>query len=59
MVILTGVVLNCITVGKVHGDIEIGINYNKGLMVAEDFILARRYMYYQVYYHKTTRSADG
>lgn len=51
--------LNCITVGKVHGDIEIGINYNKGLMVAEDFILARRYMYYQVYYHKTTRSADG
>lgn len=50
--------LNCITVGKVHGDIEIGINYNKGLMIAEEFILARRYMYHQVYYHKTTRSAE-
>lgn len=50
--------LNCITVGKVHGDIEIGINYNKGLMIAEDFILARRYMYHQVYYHKATRSAE-
>ena len=50
--------LKCITVGKVHDSTEIGIEYKKGKMVAEEFILARRAMYLQVYFHKATRSAE-
>lgn len=50
--------LRCIEVGEVHEEVEIGINHRKGLMVAEDFVLARRAMYLQVYFHKTTRGAE-
>lgn len=30
----------------------------KGLPTAEEYVLARHYMYWQVYFHKTTRSQD-
>ena len=50
--------LRSLAVGDVQGNTEIGIHYKKGQMVAEDFILARRAMYLQVYFHKTTRSAE-
>lgn len=50
--------LQHLRVGRVGDDIEIGVDLDKGLLVAEDFILARRAMYLQVYYHKTTRGAE-
>lgn len=31
---------------------------NKGLMAAEQFVFARYYAYWQIYYHKTTRGAE-
>ncbi|MGI6285955.1 HD domain-containing protein [Neomoorella humiferrea] len=31
---------------------------NKGLMAAEQFIFARYYAYWQIYFHKTTRGAE-
>lgn len=32
--------------------------HNKGLMAAEQFVFARYYAYWQIYYHKTTRGAE-
>jgi HD superfamily phosphohydrolase len=31
---------------------------NKGLMAAEQFVFARYYAYWQIYFHKTTRGAE-
>ncbi|MEW6696519.1 MAG: HD domain-containing protein [Bacillota bacterium] len=50
--------INVIRIGKVNGDIEIGLDREKGLSIAEDFVMARYYMYINVYFHKTTRSAE-
>lgn len=39
-------------------DWELAIDLRKGLHAAEGYVLARYYMYQQVYHHKTARAAD-
>lgn len=51
-------IINTLRIGEVNGDTEVGIDYNKGFSIAEDFIMGRYYMYTNVYFHKTTRSAE-
>lgn len=50
--------INVITIGAVGAEPEIGLKLDKGLSIAEDFVMARYYMYKNVYFHKTTRSAE-
>ena len=50
--------LHTITIGAVGGMPEIGIDYDKGVSIAEDFVMARYYMYKHVYFHKATRSME-
>lgn len=50
--------LNALRVGVVNGEQEVGVNAEKGRMVAESFVTARYFMYFQVYYHKATRAAE-
>ena len=50
--------INVLRLGEVNGHMEIGLDRTKGLSIAEDFIMARYYMYVNVYFHKTTRSAE-
>lgn len=40
-----------------RGDWEIAIDREKGLRAVESYVLARYYMYQQVYHHKTSRAA--
>ncbi|OGF57622.1 MAG: hypothetical protein A2Z21_10785 [Candidatus Fraserbacteria bacterium RBG_16_55_9] len=40
-----------------EGDWEIAIDREKGLHAVESYVLARYYMYQQVYHHKTSRAA--
>lgn len=49
--------LNVIKIGQVN-EPEIGLSLEKGLSIAEDFVMARYYMYKNVYFHKATRSAE-
>lgn len=44
--------------GEVNGEIEVGLDMDKGQSIAEDFVMARYYMYKHVYFHKATRSAE-
>jgi HD superfamily phosphohydrolase len=41
-----------------NDDWELAIDWRKGLHTAEGYLLARYYMYQQVYHHKTARAAD-
>lgn len=50
--------INCLRIGEVDGQIEVGLDLDKGLSIAEDFVMARYYMYKNVYFHKTTRCAE-
>jgi len=50
--------INCLRIGEVNGDTEVGLDLNKGFSIAEDFIMARYYMYVNVYFHRATRSAE-
>ncbi|WP_019851310.1 HD domain-containing protein [Desulfitobacterium sp. PCE1] len=50
--------INCLRIGEVNGDTEFGLDLNKGLSIAEDFVMARYYMYVNVYFHRATRSAE-
>jgi len=45
--------LNVVTVGIFDEKAEIGLDLDKGLSIAEDFIMARIYMFRNVYLHKT------
>jgi len=40
-----------------NGDWEIAVDREKGLRAVESYVLARYYMYQQVYHHKTSRAA--
>ncbi len=40
-----------------EGDWEIAVDLDKGLRAVESYVLARYYMYQQVYHHKTSRAA--
>lgn len=51
-------IINTITIGLVEGVPEIGLDLEKGLSIAEDFVMARYYMYKHVYFHKTTRGVE-
>lgn len=50
--------INVLTIGEYNGEIEVGLDIDKGVSIAEDFVMARYYMYTNVYFHKTTRSAE-
>lgn len=50
--------INVLRIGESNGEIEVGLDKEKGLSIAEDFVMARYYMYVNVYFHKTTRSAE-
>lgn len=50
--------LNTMTIGSVDGVPEVGLDFDKGLSIAEDFVMARYYMYKHVYFHKATRGAE-
>jgi hypothetical protein len=39
------------------GDWEVAVDLDKGLRAVESYVLARYYMYQQVYHHKTSRAA--
>ncbi len=43
---------------QLQDDWELAIDLRKGLHAAEGYVLARYYMYQQVYHHKTARAAD-
>jgi len=45
---------NVLRVGVVDGQVEIGLDLGKGLSVAEDFVMARIYMFRNIYLHKTS-----
>jgi len=50
-------IFNVLTIGIVGEKVEIGIDLGKGLSVAEDFIMARIYMYKNIFFHKTNQVA--
>lgn len=50
--------LNVITIGAIGDEPEVGLKLDKGLNIAEDFVMARYYMYRNVYFHKATRSCE-
>ncbi|XID91610.1 HD domain-containing protein [Paenibacillaceae bacterium WGS1546] len=50
--------INVLTIGEHNGEVEVGLDIDKGISIAEDFVMARYYMYTNVYFHKTTRSAE-
>ncbi|MBE3549972.1 MAG: HD domain-containing protein [Brockia lithotrophica] len=50
--------IHSLRLGRVHGAIEVGLDREKGVSIAEDFFMARYYMYKHVYLHKTTRGAE-
>ncbi|MCL2617405.1 MAG: HD domain-containing protein [Defluviitaleaceae bacterium] len=49
---------NVLTVGIYKDQVEIGLDLGKGLSVAEDFIMARIYMFRNIYLHKTSVAAQ-
>lgn len=51
-------ILHSLRVRKINGFPEIVLDISKGKYAAEKYILARYWMYTQVYYHKTTRGAE-
>ena len=51
--------LHSLRIVEVDGDYEVAIDASKGLQVAESYVLARHYMYQQVYHHKTERAAGA
>lgn len=50
--------IHVLRIGTFRDDVEVGLDLDKGLSIAEDFVMARYYMYKHVYYHKSTRSAE-
>lgn len=51
-------IINTLRIGTVNGYPEVGLDFDKGLSIAESFVMARYYMYKHVYFHKTTRCAE-
>lgn len=50
--------INVLRIGEHQGEIEVGLDLKKGLSIAEDFVMARYYMYKHVYFHKATRGVE-
>ena len=51
--------LNVITVGLVEGSVEIGLHLDRGISVAEAFVIARINMFKNVYLHKISSVAQN
>lgn len=49
--------IHSIRILEQNGDWEIAVDREKGLRAVESYVLARYYMYQQVYHHKTSRAA--
>lgn len=50
--------LHVMRIGTVNGEVEVGLDLNKGQSIAEDYIMSRYYMYLHVYYHPLSRAAE-
>lgn len=50
--------LHVMRLGEVDGELEVGLDLDKGQSIAEDYIMCRYYMYLHVYFHHTTRAAE-
>ncbi len=50
--------IHVLRIGTFRDDVEVGLDLDKGMSIAEDFVMARYYMYKHVYLHKSTRSAE-
>ena len=50
---------NVLTVGIVKDNVEIGIDLGKGISIVEDFVMARIYMYKNIYFHTTNLVAQA
>ncbi|MCY0876986.1 MAG: HD domain-containing protein, partial [Firmicutes bacterium] len=50
--------LHVLRLGEVDGELEVGLDLEKGQSIAEDYIMCRYYMYLHVYFHHTTRAAE-
>lgn len=51
--------LHSLRIVETGDDYEVAVDAHKGVQVAESYVLARYYMYQQVYHHKTERSAGA
>jgi HD superfamily phosphohydrolase len=49
--------LHSLRIVEHDGDWEVAVDEKKGLRAVESYVLARYYMYQQVYHHKTSRAA--
>jgi len=49
--------IHSLRIVEVNGDYELALDRAKGSRVAEEYVLARYYMYQQVYHHKRSRAA--
>ncbi len=50
--------LHVLRIGEADGDLEVGLDLDRGMSIAEDYIMSRYYMYLHVYFHRTTRAAE-
>ena len=50
---------NVLTVGVWNDKVEVGLDLGKGQSVAEDFVMARIYMFRNIYHHKTSTVAQA
>ena len=50
--------LHVLRIGEADGDLEVGLDLERGMSIAEDYIMSRYYMYLHVYFHRTTRAAE-
>jgi|GEM_PF-17644 len=51
--------INALAVGVKDDQVELGLDYIKGLGIAEDFVMSRIYMYTHVYLYKTNLVAQN
>lgn len=50
--------IHALALAEVDGDVDLVVDYGRGLNVVAQFLFGRFYMYAQVYYHKTVRAAE-
>jgi len=51
--------LHSLRIVQLGEDYEVAVDAHKGIQVAESYVLARYYMYQQVYHHKTERAVGA
>jgi len=50
--------IHALGLAEIGGDLDLVVDYGRGLNVLAQFLFGRFYMYAQVYYHKTVRAAE-